>query len=50
MVTSFVLKPPGIAERQLIEESLLPARRAIEMLLRDGPEKAMHFLHTDRES
>lgn len=46
MVTSFVLKPPAVAERKLIEESLLPARRAIDILLRDGPEKAMHFLHT----
>jgi PTH1 family peptidyl-tRNA hydrolase len=49
LVTNFVLKPPGSAERELIENALPAACRAIEVLLRDGPEKAMHFLHTDRE-
>ena len=46
-VTSFVLKPPGAAERELIEASLPDAQRAIEILLHDGAEKAMHFLHTN---
>ena len=48
LVTNFVLKPPGTAERELIENALPAAGRAIEILLRDGLEKAMHFLHTDR--
>ena len=46
-VTAFVLKPPGTAERALIEGSLPDSQRAIEILLRDGAEKAMHFLHTN---
>jgi len=46
-VTNFVLKPPKSDERKLIEDSLLDAHRAIEILLEDGSEKAMHFLHTD---
>ncbi len=46
-VTNFVLKPPGKAEQMLIEDALPDAQRAVEMLLADGPEKAMHFLHTD---
>lgn len=48
LVTNFVLKPPGLAERELIENALPAAARGIEILLRDGLEKAMHFLHTDR--
>ena len=47
-VTNFVLKPPGQAERQLIEDALSDAERAIRVLVSDGPEKAMHFLHTDQ--
>jgi len=47
-VTNFVLKPPGKAEQQLIEAALPDAEQAIAVLLADGPEKAMHFLHTDR--
>jgi PTH1 family peptidyl-tRNA hydrolase len=47
LVTNFVLKPPGSTERELIENALPAAQRAIEILLRDGLEKAMHFLHTD---
>ena len=46
-VTGYVLKPPGAAERQLIEDSLPDAHRAVEMLLQEGPERAMHFLHSD---
>lgn len=46
-VTNFVLKPPGQAERQLIEAALPDAERAIRVLLSDGADKAMHFLHTD---
>ena len=46
-VTNFVLKPPKSDERKLIEDSLLDTHRAIEILLQDGSEKAMHFLHTD---
>ncbi len=46
-VTAFVLKPPGTEERVLIENALPDSERAIEILLRDGAEKAMHFLHTN---
>jgi PTH1 family peptidyl-tRNA hydrolase len=46
-VTNFVLKPPGKAEQTLIDGALPDAQRAVELLLSDGPEKAMHFLHTD---
>ena len=45
-VTNFVLKPPGSAERILIEDALPNAQRAIGLLLQEGPEKAMHFLHS----
>jgi PTH1 family peptidyl-tRNA hydrolase len=45
-VTGFVLHEPGVAERRLIDDALPDAERAIELLLRDGPEKAMHFLHS----
>lgn len=45
-VTGFVLHDPGKAERQLIEAALPDAERAIDLLLREGPEKAMHFLHS----
>jgi PTH1 family peptidyl-tRNA hydrolase len=46
-VTNFVLKAPGKAEQALIDGALPDAQRAVELLLSDGPEKAMHFLHTD---
>ncbi|MEE4184774.1 MAG: aminoacyl-tRNA hydrolase [Gammaproteobacteria bacterium] len=45
-VTGFVLHEPAAAERQLIEAALPDAERAIELLLCDGREKAMHFLHS----
>jgi PTH1 family peptidyl-tRNA hydrolase len=45
-VTGFVLHPPGKAEQQVIEQSLADAERAVEVLLSDGLEKAMHFLHS----
>ncbi len=48
LVTNFVLKAPGSAERELIENALPAVGRAIAILLSDGLEKAMHFLHTDR--
>lgn len=46
-VTGFVLKPPGKAERQVIDDALPDSVQAIKMLLADGPEKAMHFLHSN---
>jgi len=46
-VTGFVLKPPGAAERVLIEDAMPDAEKGVEILLSDGPEKAMHFLHTE---
>ena len=45
-VSGFVLKPPSAKERELIEGTLPDAERSIEILLKDGAEKAMHFLHT----
>ncbi len=45
-VSGFVLKPPGKAEQQLINNALPDAERAIEMLVAQGLEKAMHFLHS----
>jgi len=45
-VSGFVLKPPGKAEKLLIEDALPDAERAVEKLLCEGPEKAMHFLHS----
>lgn len=45
-VSGYVLKPPVKAEKQLIEGSLPDAERAIEKLLSEGPEKAMHYLHS----
>lgn len=45
-VSGFVLRNPGAAERTLIEDSLPAAEQAIERLLSEGLEKAMHWLHT----
>jgi len=47
-VSGYVLRNPGAKERQLIEDSLPDAVQAIEGLLSDGLEKAMHWLHTAR--
>jgi PTH1 family peptidyl-tRNA hydrolase len=46
-VTGYVLRSPGSKERRLIEDALPDAERAIETLLQDGLERAMHKLHTD---
>jgi peptidyl-tRNA hydrolase len=46
-VSGYVLRNPSVKERQLIEESLPDAQQAVERLLQDGLEKAMHWLHTD---
>jgi PTH1 family peptidyl-tRNA hydrolase len=45
-VTGYVLRDPGNKEKQLIEQSLPDAERAIDCLLTDGVERAMHQLHT----
>jgi PTH1 family peptidyl-tRNA hydrolase len=45
-VTGYVLRDPGSKEKQLIEQSLPDAERAIDCLLTDGVERAMHQLHT----
>ncbi|MBT8422520.1 MAG: aminoacyl-tRNA hydrolase [Gammaproteobacteria bacterium] len=45
-VSGFVLKPPPKSEKQLIDHALPDAERAIEVLARDGPEKAMLYLHS----
>ncbi len=46
-VSGYVLRNPGTKERPLIEDSLPDAAQAVERLLADGPEKAMHWLHTE---
>ena len=46
-VSGYVLRNPGSKERRLIEDSLPPAAEAVERLLTDGLEKAMHWLHTE---
>jgi PTH1 family peptidyl-tRNA hydrolase len=46
-VTNYVLQPPRTAERRLIEAAFPDGERAIDILLGDGAEKAMHFLHSD---
>jgi PTH1 family peptidyl-tRNA hydrolase len=48
-VTGYVLRAPGSAERRLIEDAFPDAQRSIDILLADGLEKAMHFLHTDNQ-
>lgn len=45
-VVDYVLKPPGKAGLIAIEDALTRGQRSIELLLSDGPEKAMHWLHT----
>ncbi len=45
-VSGFVLKPPGKAEKKLIEDALPDAGQAVERLISEGLEKAMHFLHS----
>ena len=46
-VTGYVLKQPRSKEHDLITGVLPDAEQAIEILLKDGSEKAMHFLHTE---
>lgn len=45
-VTGYVLRPPGREEQARIEQSLSEARRALEVLCRDGLERATTALHT----
>ena len=45
-VTGYVLRPPAAPEKRLIETSLADARSGVETLLREGPQRAMHQLHT----
>ena len=47
-VSGYVLRNPGSKEKQLIENSLPDAEQAVERLLADGLEKAMHWLHTEK--
>jgi PTH1 family peptidyl-tRNA hydrolase len=49
-VTGFVLHPPSKPELLLIEDAMPDALSAIELLLKEGAERAMHFLHTDRDT
>jgi PTH1 family peptidyl-tRNA hydrolase len=45
-VTGYVLRPPGKDEHQAILDALHHAQRSLALLLSDGLEKAMHYLHT----
>jgi PTH1 family peptidyl-tRNA hydrolase len=45
-VTGFVLRPPGKEEHQAILNALGESRRALDVLMADGLEKATHCLHT----
>jgi peptidyl-tRNA hydrolase, PTH1 family len=46
-VSGFVLKAPPAKELELLLQAMPDAERAVEILLTDGAEKAMHFLHSD---
>ncbi len=45
-VANYVLKPPSKIEQSAIGNSLMDAERAIEILIKDSLESAMHKLHT----
>jgi PTH1 family peptidyl-tRNA hydrolase len=47
LVTGYVLRSPGSKERKLIDDALPDAEHAVECLLQEGLERAMHQLHTD---
>ena len=45
-VVGFVLKAPGKQEAQRIDDALRESLKAVELLLREGEQKAMNQLHT----
>lgn len=45
-VTGYVLHAPDMAETQLIRATLPAADQAIQLLVADGLERAMHYLHS----
>jgi PTH1 family peptidyl-tRNA hydrolase len=45
-VVNYVLKPPASVDRTQILDALREARRAVDVLYRDGLQQAMTFLHT----
>lgn len=45
-VANYVLKPPSASDRQAIDNSLMDAKRAIDILIKDGVEAAMLKLHS----
>ncbi|MEC9375799.1 MAG: aminoacyl-tRNA hydrolase [Pseudomonadota bacterium] len=47
-VTGYVLHAPNTEELDLIEDSFFDTFKALEMLLKYDLEKAMHFLHTEK--
>jgi peptidyl-tRNA hydrolase, PTH1 family len=49
-VLGYVLSPPAIEEEILIRQSIADAADAMPLLLAEGPQQAMHRLHTSRES
>ncbi len=46
LVVDYVLKPPGKAGQQAIEDAIVNGLRILPVLINDGAEKAMHQLHT----
>ena len=46
-VSSYVLKPPAKKDKSLIYGALYKAERAIRILIEEGTEPAMQFLHSD---
>jgi peptidyl-tRNA hydrolase, PTH1 family len=49
-VLSYVLSRPTVEEDILIRQSIADAAEIIPLLLAEGPQQAMHRLHTSRES
>lgn len=49
-VVNYVLKPPSKAGRASIDAALTDAKTAIEKMIIDGAEKAMHWLHSQPKS
>ncbi|HSY07828.1 MAG TPA: aminoacyl-tRNA hydrolase [Steroidobacteraceae bacterium] len=49
-VLSYVLSRPAIEEDILIRQSIADAADIMPLLLAEGPQQAMHRLHTNRES
>ena len=49
-VLGYVLSRPAIEEDILIRQSIIAAAEIMPLLLADGPQQAMHRLHTSHDS